>query len=381
MQHLLDKCTLPFPKGSRIAVAMSGGVDSSATAALLVQKGYEVIGLTMQLWDQEKNSVSSIDLPSTGRTCCATEDVYDARRIAETLSIPFYVVNFESQFYQAVVKRFIEDYQRGLTPNPCILCNEVMKFDLLLKKAQSLEAKALVTGHYAIIGQDAKNAWALYRATDLKKDQSYFLYSLPKRHLSQIAFPLGYLTKSETRKLATGLGLHVAEKQESQDVCFVPHGNYGAFFSHQAPESMIPGAIVDQEGQKLAIHKGIPCYTVGQRRGLGISAPTPLYVTAIDGKKKQVIVGTEKALYKRELTIHNPHWLLDKKPKKGLSIEAKIRYASPAEPAYLQWITASEVRIIFEKPQRAISPGQACVFYHGDRVLGGGWIASDTVRA
>lgn len=344
---------------------MSGGVDSSVAAAHLVEQGYDVVGLTMQLYDH------GAPLPEGTRACCALDDVQDARRVAQTLGIPFYVVNLEEQFRDAVIKDFIDSYAGGETPNPCVRCNQILKFDFLLKRALELEADFLATGHYAIRREGEGGASELWRGADPKKDQSYFLFATTTAQLEKIRFPLGDLTKEETRALGEKYGLHNAAKRESQDVCFVPDGDYAAFFEKQGGVGLEPGEIAHEDGRILGRHKGLACYTIGQRKGLGIAAPDPLYVTAIDVSGNRLVVGPGDALFKRELTVREMNWLVPPEPRKTA---ARIRYASPAQPATIEPLGPDRVKVTFEQPQRAVTPGQACVLYDGDRVLGGGWI-------
>ncbi|MEO5346623.1 MAG: tRNA 2-thiouridine(34) synthase MnmA [Magnetococcus sp. YQC-9] len=363
----------PLPPTStppgRAAVALSGGVDSATTAALLLSQGWEVIGLTMQLWDHGHC------LPSgQGRTCCAPEDVQDARRVAQTLGIPFYVLDLEADFRAAVVEDFLSAYAAGRTPNPCIRCNQLLKFRLLLDKAQALGAGFLATGHYARIEQVGGVPW-LRRSMDAKKDQSYFLFATRIEDLARIRFPLGDLTKGQTRALAERFGLHLAEKRESMDVCFVPDGDYPAFFKRMGCEAACtPGPIVDRAGRQLGTHSGLGHYTVGQRHGLGIAVGYPLHVLAIEAPFNRIVVGPAEALLSDRLEVDGIHWL-DPRPLEGaLPVSAQIRHATPAVPALLEPLEGGSVRVVFETPRRGIAPGQACVFYVGDRVLGGGWI-------
>ena len=350
----------------RVAIAMSGGVDSSAAAAYLLEQGHEVIGLTMRLWGGERSSSSS-------RSCCATEDVYDARRVAQTLGIAFYVVDLETPFRQRVVADFLDSYATGRTPNPCIRCNQYLKFELLWQKAQSLNAEFLATGHYAI---RREGPWGpqLWRGTDRKKDQSYFLFTITPEQLNHLRFPVGEMSKEQTRSLAERYDLHVAQKSESQDLCFVPDGNTANFLAREREELLKPGFIVDEQGNRLGKHQGLGCYTIGQRKGLGIASPQPLYVVAIQAEQNLLIVGPDSALVRHELMVQEINWLAETPLFKARAIQARIRYAAEAQPAQLIPLGDQRGQVIFDTPQRAITPGQACVFYEGDRVLGGGWI-------
>ncbi|MBF0310274.1 MAG: tRNA 2-thiouridine(34) synthase MnmA [Magnetococcales bacterium] len=345
---------------------MSGGVDSSVAAAVLQQQGFQVFGLTMHLWDQPPAC-------GTSRSCCTPEDAYDARRVAQVLDIPFYVIDFSGLFRRSVVQPFIDDYARGRTPNPCVRCNETLKFDILLNRAGDLGADFLATGHYVRLEESA-GGLQLLRARDRRKDQSYFLFSIPRGQLPFLKFPLGGMTKAETRAVAARLALPVAEKSESQDCCFVPDGNYPAFFAKEAPGQLTPGDIVDAEGRLVGRHAGIALYTIGQRKGLGIASSRPLYVSAIDAVNNRLVVGPEEALYRQELELERVNWLLEEVPVTPLEISARIRYGGEAEPARLALGPDRTATVSFREPQRAITPGQACVFYREDRILGGGWI-------
>ncbi|MBF0176327.1 MAG: tRNA 2-thiouridine(34) synthase MnmA [Magnetococcales bacterium] len=353
----------------RVAVAMSGGVDSSTVAAWLLEQGYEVIGLNMQLWDHAQTGISG------GRTCCASDDLHDARRVAERLGIPFYVVNLEDPFRSAVVDDFIAAYAAGQTPNPCVRCNQVVKFSHLLAKAKALDATALATGHYAVLRRTASGHHELWRGVDPAKDQSYFLFATPLEQLPFLRFPLGPLTKEQTRGLAQKFGLHNATKRESQDLCFVPDGDYRAFFSRHAPTLVTSGEIVDQEGRPLGQHHGIGCYTIGQRHGLGIAAPRPLFVVSIDAARNRIIVGPVESLYKDRLEVIHANWLARYPWEGPHPVGARIRYAATPQPVTVEPMDDHHrVKVRFKQPQRAITPGQACVFYVGDQVIGGGWI-------
>jgi tRNA-specific 2-thiouridylase len=355
--------------GKRVVVAMSGGVDSSVTAALLKEQGAEVIGLTMQVWDY-RNFTAPDGAPFG--TCCSLDDVYDARRVAEQLGIPFYVVNFEKEFEQAVIAAFCTDYFAGRTPNPCILCNQVLKFELLLRRARELSADYLATGHYARIVPEGWR-YALRKGRDVAKDQSYFLFTLTQEQLGMVRFPLGELTKAEVRAHAARLQLRVAEKAESQDICFVPDGNYVRFLEEQRGAGMLDGEIIHVDGRVLGYHQGTYRYTVGQRRGLGVAWPEPLFVVGIDAATKRVIVGEKHHLAVSEFTVDRLNWIV---PPPAESIEAacRIRYRHNEIPSIIQNLEGDQARIYLKTSQDGVTPGQAAVFYRGDEVLGGGWI-------
>ncbi|MEO5366949.1 MAG: tRNA 2-thiouridine(34) synthase MnmA [Magnetococcus sp. WYHC-3] len=353
-----------------IAVAMSGGVDSSAVAALLLSQGRRVIGLTMQLWDHGRSAPG-------GRTCCSLDDVQDARQVAAHLGIPFYVVNFESAFRDSVVDDFLRARAAGATPNPCVRCNQVLKFQLLLERALALGASHLATGHYARCERGDDGKPVLLRGLDTSKDQSYFLFSTPRDTLTRLLFPLGGLHKEQTRALAAQAGLHLASKGESQDLCFIPDGDSAAFAQrHLPPHTFAPGPIVDLQGRVLGTHQGLNHYTVGQRRGLGVAAAQPLYVLALQPATQTLVVGPHQALARNTLVAASCNWLDPRPPEDWQGVSAKIRYASPAAPVTLASQGEGCIAVRFAEPQYGIAPGQACVFYHGERVLGGGWIAA-----
>ncbi len=355
--------------GKRVVVAMSGGVDSSVAAALLKEQGCEVIGMTMQIWDY---STFTEQHGEGFGTCCSLDDVYDARRVAESLDIPFYVVNFEKQFEQEVIDRFCDDYFNGLTPNPCVLCNQKLKFEILLRRARELQADYLVTGHYArILAEDGENR--LCKGVDSDKDQSYFLFTLTREQLQYVRFPLGGMTKDEVRGHAARLGLRVAEKPESQDICFVPDGDYVRFLEEQRGAGTMNGEIVHVDGTVLGTHLGTYRYTIGQRRGLGLSWPQPLYVVAIDAPARRVIVGEKEHLAVTRCRVGDLNWLIDP-PDGTFSTACRIRYRHREVPARVTPRQDGTVDVVFSEPQTGVTPGQAAVFYDGERVIGGGWI-------
>ncbi len=354
----------------RVVVAMSGGVDSSVSAALLKEQGHEVIGMTMQIWDY--SNYTDIHDETFG-SCCSLDDVYDARRVAEQLDIPFYVINFERQFQRQVIDRFCNDYLAGLTPNPCVLCNQVLKFELLLRKARELEADFLATGHYAQIIGTGDGGYALHKGLDGDKDQSYFLFTLTREQLARVRFPLGSMTKEEVRAHAARFHLRVAEKAESQDICFVPDGNYVRFLEEERQLDDCAGPIVHVSGQVLGQHQGYYRYTVGQRKGLGIGWSEPLYVIRIDAAHKTVIVGEKQHLLSQQLIVDQCVWSIDP-PQQPFACNCRIRYRHREQSAQLVPLDAGRVKVTFTDPQSGVTPGQAAVFYRGDRVLGGGWI-------
>jgi tRNA-specific 2-thiouridylase len=362
-----------------IAVAMSGGVDSSTVAAMLVRDGRRVVGLTMQLWNQRRLPEIAAE-GATGR-CCSLDDVYDARRVAGQIGIPYYVVNFEDRFERDVVRPFVDEYLAGRTPIPCTLCNNFIKFDQFLEMADAVGARQIATGHYARITFDeASGRYQLRRGVDETKDQTYFLFGLTQEQLERTLFPLGGFNKTEVRELARELDLAVASKGDSQEICFVPNGDYAAFLNAYLREKGVPGPatrgeIVTAGGRALGEHRGVHHFTVGQRRGLGIAAGEPLYVIATDASKQTVTVGAEHDLYRPTLTASNVNWISVAGIERETRAQVKIRNKHAASPATLSpGANAGQVNVRFDEPQRAVTPGQAAVFYDGDLVLGGGWI-------
>jgi tRNA-specific 2-thiouridylase len=364
-----------------IAVAMSGGVDSSTVAALLAHSGETVVGLTLQLWDQTRlaGKHGIPDAPKAGR-CCSLDDVYDARRVAEHLGIPFYVVNQQERFEQDVVRPFVAEYLAGRTPIPCSLCNNHLKFDQLLKTAQSIGASRIATGHYAVNEYDpARGRWILKRAADLAKDQTYFLFGLTQEQLAHTLFPLGRLTKPEVREIARQHGLSLAEKPDSQEICFIPGGDYKQFLTAYLEEQgeRLPetdGELVASNGKVLGRHEGIFNFTVGQRKGLGVSSPLPLYVLQIDPASHQVTVGSDDELATRTLRARDLNWISIPELTAPMRVQIKIRHRHEPAWATLEPNGTDEVLATFDEPQRAVTPGQSAVFYDGDEVIGGGWI-------
>jgi tRNA-specific 2-thiouridylase len=351
----------------RIVVAMSGGVDSSVAAALLAQAGHEVIGLSMQLYDQQNGQVRF-------GTCCTIDDLYDARRVAARIGIPHYIVNFERQFADTVISNFVREYAAGRTPIPCVHCNGDLKFATLAERAATFGADLVATGHYARVERDGGTGRLLLkRGLDGGKDQSYFLFTLTQAQLAHAMFPVGALEKSAVREHARALGLSVAEKHDSHEICFVPDGNHAEFIERQtaAPSA---GEIRDAGGRIVGRHNGVHHFTVGQRKGLGLSSPIPLYVVGIDAESRAVTVGPREALERTELTAAGVNWIAGQPPVSGARVTAQIRYRHREAPAVLEPLPAARVRVAFDTPQTAVAPGQAVVFYDGDVVVGGGWI-------
>ncbi len=392
---------------------MSGGVDSSTTAALLVERGYDVVGLMMRMWTEAGDGLRP-------NKCCSPEAVADARGVCQKLNIPFYLLNVEAEFKTRVVDFFLDGYAHGVTPNPCLECNRHVKFGTLLAKAQALGAGYLATGHYARVHQNAQGEFELLKGIDPRKDQSYALCRLTQSQLSQVLFPLGAFTKAETRELARKYGLRVSDKEESQDLCFIADGDYRNFIKRNIPESLTPGPILNTAGQQLGTHAGLPFYTIGQRKGLGLATGEPLYVLALDTARNAVVVGRADELGRRELIAREVNWISGHAPTEPLRATAKIRYRAAEVPATVEPLhrpptspqpspykgegaTASQpvtlpqtvhsqgagvtspqpspgqgegARVVFDEPLRDITPGQAVVFYQGDLCLGGGIISA-----
>ncbi|MEJ2014986.1 MAG: tRNA 2-thiouridine(34) synthase MnmA [Limibacillus sp.] len=364
------------PAETRVVVAMSGGVDSSVTAALLKREGYEVIGITLQLYDQ------GATLARKG-ACCAGQDIYDARRVADAMGFPHYVLDYESRFSEAVVEDFADSYLRGETPIPCVRCNQTVKFRDLLSTAKELGADVLATGHYVrrVVGAEGAE---LHGAEESGRDQSYFLFATTPEQLDFLRFPLGSLPKSETRRLAEELALPVADKPDSQDICFVPGGSYARVVEKLRPGALDPGEIVDLEGRVLGRHEGVINYTIGQRRGLGIGGvEEPFYVVAIDAEAKQVVVGPKQALARDRVFVKELNWLGGALPgPEGRACQVKLRSAQKPADARVFVTGGGEALVALDEPQYGIAPGQAAVLYDGSRVLGGGWITgSEQARA
>ncbi|MEK0082465.1 tRNA 2-thiouridine(34) synthase MnmA [Benzoatithermus flavus] len=354
------------PADSRIVVAMSGGVDSSVTAALLAEAGYEVVGITLQLYDHGA---------AVGRkgACCAGRDIHDARAVADRLGIPHYVLDFEARFKAAVIDDFAAAYAEGRTPIPCVRCNERVKFRDLLAVARDLGADALATGHY-VRREEGPDGPELHRAADPAKDQSYFLFATTREQLGFLRFPLGAFDKATTREHARRFGLSVAGKPDSQDICFVPAGHYSSVVARLQPGALEPGEIVHVDGRVLGRHAGTAHYTVGQRRGLGVADGERLYVVGIEPRARRVVVGPKEASYCGTIELMGVNWLAGPAPEGGLEVEVKTRYNEPAVAARVFDLGAGRARVELQEPQPGIAPGQACVFYAGTRLLGGGWI-------
>ena len=354
------------PRETRIVAAMSGGVDSSVTAALLKRAGYDVVGVTLQLYDHGAAAKKK-------GACCAGQDIYDARRVAERLSIPHYVLDYEQRFKERVIRDFAETYARGETPIPCVRCNERVKFADLLETAKDLGADALATGHY-IKRVDGPDGPELHRADDESRDQSYFLFATTPAQLSFLRFPLGAMKKSEVRAIAAGLGLAVADKPDSQDICFVPDGRYAGIVEKLKPEAARAGEIVDLNGQILGSHNGVIHFTVGQRKGLGLSGnDEPLFVVKVDAANARVIVGPREALATRTMRLREVNWLAA--AAEPFACAVKVRSTRRPVPARVVPLESGSAEVELYAPEEAVAPGQACVFYAGSRVLGGGWIA------
>jgi len=355
----------------RVAVAMSGGVDSSLTARLLLEEGYDVIGVTMGIRSAQQSERPHMH-PSCRRSVAGVED---ARRVAERLGIPFHVINLERDFNREVVDYFCREYLQGRTPNPCIVCNKQLKFGRLLEGAESLGAESIATGHYARVEYDEnRQRYLLRKGADAKKDQSYALFSLSQEQLSRVQFPLGHLRKDRVREIARHLGVEVSDKPESQEICFTWGRDYRCFLRRRLGRRIKSGPIVDRQGRVLGTHTGVSAFTIGQRRGLGVSTGYPLYVIDLDWTSNRVIVGSEKETLQDGCVASRVNWIAAKSVTEAQTVEAKIRYNHPGAEAIVDPVAEDRVMVRFKNPQKAVTPGQAVVFYQGDLLLGGGWI-------
>lgn len=359
--------TVVAPKKQRVICGMSGGVDSSATAALLLEQGYDVVGITLKLWPQD--CVNRAE-----DKCCGPQAVTDARSVCHKLGIPYYLIDESAEFQKHVIQYFADEYKAGRTPNPCVMCNQNLKFGRLIDRANQLGADYIATGHFARLERTENGRVLLKRGRDLRKDQSYFLFSLRQDQLARAMFPLGEKTKSDTREVARHCNLKTADKEESMEICFVPDNNYGGFLQQANLVQKTRGEIVDIRGQVLGHHDGIAFYTIGQRKGLGVSAPKPLYVVELDAENNRVVVGDDSLLDRDEYFVQNCNWIPWDNPPTSIEVTAKIRYNHPGTAATVTPLENGRAKVKLHTPQRAVTPGQASVFYQDDLVVGGGWI-------
>ncbi len=355
-------------------IAMSGGVDSSVAAKLMTEKGYECVGATMRLYDREDNHEDECAAANNCRTCCSETDAADAMAVAGRLDMPFHTLNYKDKFKEKVIDKFIDCYEHGITPNPCIDCNRYLKFDILLKKAMELGCDKVVTGHYARIEQGPDGKYLLKKACDLSKDQSYVLYMLTQDQLKHIELPLGTYNKTDTREIAEQALFVNSDKPDSQDICFVPDGDYGAVIKEYTGREYPEGDFVDKDGNVLGRHKGIINYTMGQRKGLGISADRPLYVIDIDTENNRVVLGDNEDLFVKRAVFNDINWILGEAPTDGAHLKAKARYRQTEQPGTLKRLSDDTFEFVFDDAQRAVTPGQSLVIYDEDTVIGGGTI-------
>ena len=353
----------------KVVVGMSGGVDSSVAAYLLKEQGYDVIGVTMQIWQDEESKIQE-----ENGGCCGLSAVDDARKVAAQIGIPYYVMNFKKDFQEKVIDYFVDEYLHGRTPNPCIACNRYVKWESLLTRSMEIGADYIATGHYARVEQLPNGRYAIRHSATWSKDQTYALYNLTQDQLRRTLMPVGEYEKDQIREIAKEIGLQIANKPDSQDICFVPDGDYAAFIRRHTGKADAPGDFVDESGRILGRHKGIAHYTIGQRKGLGIPSNQPLYVKAIDPKSNQVVLSGNDALFSQQLTGENFNWIAWEAPPRQFRCSAKIRYRQTEQPCEVTVEENGSVQVLFDRPQRAITPGQAVVLYDGDTVLGGGTI-------